>query len=288
MNLDTSATGTETGWLRREPPKRATIAVALACTAAIAIADVLTGPDLVLETFYLVPVAATAWFAGRSTALTIAVLAATAGVAGSTGQAADMAFPVYVWNQAFAFVAYTFVAVVVAATSRTMRAVDHLASTDSLTQTLNRRRFYEHAALELARARRTGLPVAVVYIDVDDLKNKNDTLGHEAGDAMLVEFAEVAREVLRATDLLARLGGDEFCFLLPGADLAAAHAAIDRLRCRLDGQPEPIRFSAGVVSGPVDRDLDVETIVHAADLLMLDAKTAGKGASRARASFAPS
>jgi diguanylate cyclase (GGDEF)-like protein len=163
-------------------------------------------------------------------------------------------------------------------TGRPSRTIIELAATDPLTGLMNRRTFYQAVERELHRARRDGAPVAMVYVDVDDLKARNDTYGHEAGDEMIVAVAATARSTFRTTDLLARLGGDEFAFLLPATDLDAADAAVERLRSRLvDAEPIPIRFSAGIVAGVVADDVDPEWLVHRADLLMIEAKGAGKG-----------
>jgi diguanylate cyclase (GGDEF)-like protein len=135
-------------------------------------------------------------------------------------------------------------------------------------------------------ARRHQRPIALVYIDVDDLKMRNDTYGHEAGDAMLIEFADATRAEARASDLVARLGGDEFALLLPETDAAEAEIVVERLRARLLASDVlPIRFSAGIAAGvpvanrpgPIDKPEDVEALVRRADLLMLEAKQQGKG-----------
>jgi diguanylate cyclase (GGDEF)-like protein len=131
---------------------------------------------------------------------------------------------------------------------------------------------------EIALARRTGHALAVVYIDVDDLKERNDTSGHDAGDAMLIELADVARRVTRSTDLVGRLGGDEFALVLANTGPGAVDEIVGRLRDGLRESPRaPIGFSAGIVAGTVAGDLDADSLVRAADLSMMEAKAAGKG-----------
>jgi len=280
------ASGPGNRWLDFQPPKSAAAAGAVLLTSAIAVGDYLTGPYLVFATFYLAPVALAAWVLGRTPALLVAGLAAVLGVVGTALDPQDVTPPVYFANGGFRFVTYSFVALIVSAERSAMQAIRDLAATDPLTGLLNRRRFYEQATVELARAQRAATPVAVVYLDVDELKQRNDTFGHEAGDLMLVDFATTAKATFRTTDLLARLGGDEFCFFLPGTDLDAAHATVERLRHLLqEADVLPVRFSAGIACGRVDGSIDIESVVRSADVLMFEAKAAGKGKSVVRASL---
>jgi diguanylate cyclase (GGDEF)-like protein len=102
--------------------------------------------------------------------------------------------------------------------------------TDELTGLLNRRGFFKRAELELASLRENGRPGLVLFMDVDGLKELNDTEGHDAGDQLLCETAELLHELFRADDVLARIGGDEFAVFVPGyADL---HRAVARLRAQ--------------------------------------------------------
>ena len=180
-------------------------------------------------------------------------------------------------NGVLHFVLYGFVGVVLAVERRAIRTIAELATTDPLTGLANRRQFDELAERELARARREGHPVAVVYIDVDDLKARNEALGHGAGDDLLGSFADVARRGLRATDVLARMGGDEFALLLPESDGPTAEATVERIRSDLRAAADPpITFSAGVVAGAVDADATVEGLLEAADTAMFAAKASGK------------
>jgi diguanylate cyclase (GGDEF)-like protein len=112
---------------------------------------------------------------------------------------------------------------------RLQRELEHLADHDPLTGVANRRRLEQDLARELSRARREGTPLCVVTIDLDDLKEHNDTYGHAAGDELLRHVASTWSGTLRATDLLARTGGDEFMVVLADCPLEMAERLMDKL-----------------------------------------------------------
>jgi len=148
---------------------------------------------------------------------------------------------------------------------------------DELTGLHNRRYFFKWAPEHLARARRTGLPVALIYLDLNGFKGVNDTLGHGAGDALLKKVAACFEGTLREADLFARFGGDEFVVLLLGVTEAAARGAAERLvacmKCPfyLSGMTEQVGASVGVVVAP-DAAPDIDTLLRQADRAMYRAK----------------
>jgi diguanylate cyclase (GGDEF)-like protein len=161
-------------------------------------------------------------------------------------------------------------------------ARDALSSgTDDLTKLPNRRAFTEAAAAELVRARRSGRPLAVALVDLDDFKQINDTFGHSSGDRILCDVADVLREHFREVDLPSRLGGEEFAVLLPETDLAGAREAAERFVSALadaefgDGRigPHGITASAGVAAAA---DLEIEVLLESADRALYRAKERGK------------
>ncbi|CAN5320364.1 hypothetical protein BH09ACT10_BH09ACT10_26710 [soil metagenome] len=116
-----------------------------------------------------------------------------------------------------------------------------LATTDPLTGTLNRRAISDVAAIELARFERQGRPFSLLSIDLDGLKELNDSQGHLAGDEMLKRVARTWTQHIGPADKLARIGGDEFVILLPGRTQSDAKRLVERLRF-----DAPIGWSAGV------------------------------------------
>lgn len=135
--------------------------------------------------------------------------------------------------------------------ARLYAMVDAHARTDVLTGLGSRRHFEELLRRELARARRAGSPLSLIMLDVDGLKQINDTWGHVTGDLVLQAVGEVLQDT-RATDVAARFGGDEFVLLLPETTAQDAEVVVRRIRerCeRLNGQqrfPFPLRLSIGV------------------------------------------
>ncbi len=162
------------------------------------------------------------------------------------------------------------------------RQLHQLARIDALTQLSNRRQFDEKLAEALARARRNGRDMALMFMDIDHFKPINDTHGHAAGDAVLVEFAARLKSCMRETDTVARLGGDEFVILVEGLNEASEVMLVaDRIRARLQA-PMQIEGCALVVTSSigialVDESDDTPAAVMAkADEALYSAKRAGR------------
>lgn len=154
---------------------------------------------------------------------------------------------------------------------------------DDLTGLVNRAAFWERLAHRLNGTHPRGSNLAVLFLDVDDFKTVNDTLGHAAGDQLLVELARRLTDELREGDIAARVGGDEFLVLLgeiptARAALAVAHRIHDRLRAPYDlgAHRHTTTASIGVAVGS-DAHTTSDAIVAAADAAMYDAKRSGRG-----------
>jgi diguanylate cyclase (GGDEF)-like protein/PAS domain S-box-containing protein len=161
----------------------------------------------------------------------------------------------------------------------------HLANKDSLTGLFNRRRFHEELGREVAVARRNQAPGAVMMLDLDRFKEVNDSLGHAAGDAVLMWVAEALRSQVRMTDTLGRLGGDEFAIVLPGctapeaeriaAELAASVA--EGAKVKIAGRERSITVSFGVAPFGARDSETADALMVEADLAMYRAKAGGVG-----------
>jgi len=157
-----------------------------------------------------------------------------------------------------------------------------LALFDQLTGLPNRTMFFERLTLVLTQARRTKSLAAVLFIDLDGFKAINDTLGHDAGDALLKEVGHRLTNCLRESDTAARMGGDEFVVILTNLDAAedaamVAAKLIDKLNqpVNLKAKPCTIGASIGIAIFSDDGD-DTGTLVKKADEAMYHAKSNGK------------
>ncbi len=166
------------------------------------------------------------------------------------------------------------------------RAEDDLrfqAERDPLTLLANRSAFLAALGRALADVAGTEGGGALLLLDVDYFKQINDTLGHDQGDALLVEIAARLREILRTGDVAARLGGDEFGVVIPGLTdaasaaprITAVHAALSA-PVELAGRRTPIGISLGVTLFPLD-GTDAAKLLKNADLALYEAKRTGRG-----------
>jgi diguanylate cyclase (GGDEF)-like protein/PAS domain S-box-containing protein len=154
---------------------------------------------------------------------------------------------------------------------RSEKRIRHLASHDAMTGLPNRLGLQDHLDRTLQSARSTGLQVGVVFVDMDKLKQINDTLGHEEGDAALMKLAQELKRQVRGDDMVARIGGDEFVIVL--SDIAS-RADIVAILDRILFTPYAAACSIGVSVFPVDGD-DSRTLIRHADLAMYQAKQGG-------------
>jgi diguanylate cyclase (GGDEF)-like protein len=166
-----------------------------------------------------------------------------------------------------------------------MQELQRLADHDSLTGLKNRRRFEEDLYTEMARAYREDRPVALLLLDLDNLKEANDSLGHPAGDRMIVEVAEVLRSRMRETDVLARIGGDEFAIALPRCDTREATVVAEEIGKAIrehtwkDGE-EQTTASIGVVVFEGKSHTTIDALISRADTALYAAKEGGRDGVR--------
>ncbi|HEY3569351.1 MAG TPA: EAL domain-containing protein [Thermoanaerobaculia bacterium] len=153
---------------------------------------------------------------------------------------------------------------------------------DSLTGLPNRTLFHDRLTQALAQGKRHGDHLAVLFLDLDQFKVVNDTLGHAAGDRLLVEIAGRLQRAVRASDTVARVGGDEFTFLLPGVDRAedaarTAQKILDTVSrpIEIGGHPLYVTTSIGISLFPDDGE-EAEALLSGADIAMYRAKDLGR------------
>lgn len=158
-----------------------------------------------------------------------------------------------------------------------------MAVIDPLTGLYNRRYATQHMQRIIERSGESGLPYAVIMMDLDRFKSVNDTHGHNAGDRVLKEFARRLQENLRGIDLVARLGGEEFLVVLPDTGPAEVEIAAERLRNAIDrkdfevtkGQKIPVTVSIGVTFGSSE-DKNPSELIQQADTALYESKSTGR------------
>ena len=148
-----------------------------------------------------------------------------------------------------------------------------------MTGAANRRAFFESAQIEIDRTHRYKHPFTLAYIDIDDFKQINDTLGHEAGDRVLRLYGSTLVKNIRSTDVLARIGGDEFVLLLSETGYDQAHTVIEKVNDllleRMAKAKLPATHSIGVVTF-LRPPSSVDDLLKKADGVMYTVKREGK------------
>ncbi len=144
---------------------------------------------------------------------------------------------------------------------------------DPLTGLFDRRSFDRLLEMGVARSLRYNWSFTLVLLDVDSLKQINDTQGHPAGDQALRALGDRLRHVLRYGDIAARIGGDEFALILPNTHPEDVPALLERVAARQPGEPPIVPFSYGIASTPADAE-DSEALVKLADRRLYEAKEA--------------
>jgi diguanylate cyclase (GGDEF)-like protein len=242
--------------------------------------DLLTRSEILFSIFYLIPITITSWFADRRRSVIVAVLSVAMLLVNDlhTHRVTWSSFILY-WDAVSRGSSFLIISYALSALKHAFEREKELARTDALTGMANSRALYEVMDREMIRARRAGQPLTVAYMDIDNFKEINDTLGHAAGDHLLCMVAETIGKTVRGTDTVARVGGDEFVILLPDADYGESEEAVERIQADLlelmRTNDRDATFSIGMVTYR-DMFCSVDEMVRTADKLMYRIKSNGK------------
>jgi diguanylate cyclase (GGDEF)-like protein/PAS domain S-box-containing protein len=161
--------------------------------------------------------------------------------------------------------------------ARTNKILENLSLVDDLTGLYNRKGFLALAEHRVKLSYRTGEPFSIAFVDLDHLKQINDSFGHQEGDRALIDTANILRDCFRESDILARLGGDEFVIFVAEADMEKIAGRIHEKLAALEtapGRSYRLSFSMGIVVGRSPQNHDVESLLKQADVLMYEQKRA--------------
>jgi len=256
------------------------IAFCLAILFLMGIVDYITGEEISLSVFYLIPVSLATWRTGRWIGILFCFFAALVWFFTDfmTGHIYSH-FIIPYWNAFERLCFFLIVSYFLSRMKNSLMREKLLARIDSLTGLLNRIALNDAAQREIDKARRFKHPFTVAYIDLDNFKMVNDQLGHSVGDTLLQLVADIIKKNTRVVDIVARLGGDEFIILLPETEIESAQVVFKKLQERIIEAMQknrwPITLSIGAVTyiNPPDT---VDNMIKKADNLMYSAKNSGK------------
>ncbi|HEY5118743.1 MAG TPA: GGDEF domain-containing protein [Anaerolineales bacterium] len=243
--------------------------------------DLQMGTEVALTVFYLIPIVVSIWFvnenAGVAVSLVSGVLAAydTEVVSGLIYRD----FMIGAWAILSRLVFFLVTVWLVGELHRNMEFIHKMAMTDNLTGVYNARAFFDFLQKEVARSHRYKRSISLMYLDLDNFKMINDTLGHQTGNSALAIVAGTLKNSVRLTDIVARFGGDEFAVLLPETEQEAARAIAERAQenmvREMNANHWPLTFSVGL-STCQDELCTADELIQVADDLMYQVKRSGK------------
>jgi len=256
--------------------KFVTLALGVVMIAVIGALDLLTGPEIGLSVFYLVPIGFITWTAGRTAGIALSLLSAGVWLAADLGGGLVYSSPaIPYWNAGVRLALFLIVTHTLAALSVSLE----WARTDYLTGLVNTRGFHDLAFKQLHQARRSGRTYSLAYLDIDDFKSVNDELGHLTGDALLRLLGDTLRQATRKSDIVARVGGDEFAIWFLDAGFETAVSAMRHIQETLQTAAakggRKVTFSVGLATFQEPSESIAESVAQA-DSLMYAAKQAGK------------
>jgi diguanylate cyclase (GGDEF)-like protein len=241
--------------------------------------DYITNPVVDLYAIYLIPALLAVWFIGQFSGLVFLIVGNFCWTYVDLIRRPDLQFWVMIVNSALR--AGVFLALLWSVSRlRAMNgSLSELSLSDELTGLPNRHALRTRGEIELQRIRRGKAPLSVMFIDVDDFKKVNDTQGHDAGDILIEDIADMLNHGTRITDFVARLGGDEFVALFPEIDGKVATQLAAKIKnsakAVLARYKTPLSLSIGIAT--FNRaETSFDTVLSKADRLMYEVKSHGK------------
>ncbi len=256
------------------------IILCLIFTVFISLVQYILGPEFALTLFYLFPIILATWKVGIWAGIIISFIGAILWLITDLIVLHTFSNDIIPFlNITFRLIGFLITTYIVSELKTALETHKDLARTDPLTSISNKRAFYELSSMELNKAHRSNHPFSVICMDLDNFKEVNDTLGHNAGDILLKTVASNIKENIRKVDLVGRLGGDEFGIVLSETDEDSAYSVATKLQqILLSAMQEngwPVTFSIGIATFTKPPE-SVEEMIQKADILMYNAKKNGK------------
>lgn len=246
----------------------------------ISFADYQVPSEISLAFFYLLPISLITWFVCKEAGFVACGLSAIAEkfMHQDLDSFKSNSFADY-WNASIIFLLFLSISYLLHKLRVALEREKELARIDDKTGVANKRLFLELAGLEVKKAHRFRHHLTVIYMDIDDFKKINASLGYMMGDKLLKTVAETLKSTLRETDIIARIGGDEFIILLPGSGYESSQTVINRVQKKiletLQNNEWNATFSIGAITF-ISPPKSAEEIIHRTDRLMYSVKTNGK------------
>jgi len=246
----------------------------------ISVLDYLSGPEILLSVFYVVPVGFASWFLGRKAGFRTAVLSEVVWLITDFALRNNYEVDgILIWNAVIRLFSLLLASFLFSRLQEAIKTEHELSLVDGLTGLTNGRGFRERTNVEIERMVRSGELFTMVYFDLDNFKAVNDTFGHQKGDELLRAVADIMIENLRKVDIPARLGGDEFAILLTNTEAEGARIIIGKIKQQLDDLMKknkwPVTASFGAISFETVPN-SVNEMITLTDQLMYTVKNSGK------------
>jgi diguanylate cyclase (GGDEF)-like protein len=261
-------------------PKWLLLSLGVVLIAFLGVIDFITG-DYSLTLFYLMPVFLGAWFVNKGAGLVMCFLSGLAIVAAHEfpNLYTYDPFVMRIWNTSMEVIFLVIMSYMFSMLKRDLELEKTLARQDQLTHAANRRSFQELAEYEINQSRRHQRILSVAYIDIDNFKTVNDSMGHHVGDNLLVKVVQTLEQNIRNTDVLARLGGDEFSILFPDTAANVITELLEKLQNKLlaamAANSWPVTFSIGAITYKSPPE-SADAMLREVDAMMYAAKMGGK------------
>jgi len=259
--------------------ERSILIIGFFMVALLGVIDYVSGYEMSFAIFYLLPVMFIGWFSEKTYAAAASILSAVVWYLAdilSGHLYSHTMLPI--WNAIMRLGFFLLIVFSLSEIKRLLVSEQTFARIDFLTGISNARHFMENAKKEIERSVRFSHPFTLAYVDIDNFKQVNDSLGHAEGDKLLQIVAQTIKDHIRSVDMVSRLGGDEFAILLLETNEKDANSTMIKIQTELLNVVKeynwPVSFSMGSVTSYEHCHLD--DLIKEADNLMYTVKESGK------------